>query len=177
MKLFKLTIGLLLIVFAVPMAMAQTVKIGVVDLNRALNESEEGIRSKNILEAEGRQKQQEFQLAQEDLRKQFQALQDNLLITAEAKQQKEAELRKEEQALVQRGRQFEQEIRQKERQLTAEIFKELRAVIRTVAQREKLDFVLERNFSEAILYMNHDVIDTTEKVIDHYNSLKSQKGN
>ena len=39
---------------------AWAMKIGVVDLNRALNESEAGIRSKNVLETKGRQKQQEF---------------------------------------------------------------------------------------------------------------------
>ena len=40
-------------------------KIGVVDLNRALNESEAGIRSKNVLETKVRQKQQEFKLEEE----------------------------------------------------------------------------------------------------------------
>ena len=34
---------------------AWAMKIGVVDLNRALNESEAGIRSKNVLETKGRQ--------------------------------------------------------------------------------------------------------------------------
>jgi len=174
-KFIKLSIGLLLLFAVVPLAMGQSVKIGIVDLNKALNESEEGIRSKNILESEGRQKQKEFKLAQEDLRKQYQTIQDNLLMTAEAKQKKGAELRQEEQALVQKGRQFEQEIRQRERQFTAEIFKELRAVIRTVAKREKFDFVLERNFVESILYMTNETSDLTQKVIDHYNSLKSQK--
>ncbi len=48
---------------------AHALEIGVVDLNRALNESEAGIRSKNILESRGRQKQQEFKLEEEELRK------------------------------------------------------------------------------------------------------------
>ena len=47
---------------------AWAMKIGVVDLNRALNESEAGIRSKNVLETKGRQKQQEFKLEEEELR-------------------------------------------------------------------------------------------------------------
>ena len=37
---------------------ASAFEIGVVDLNQALNQSEPGIRSKNILERRGRQKQQ-----------------------------------------------------------------------------------------------------------------------
>ena len=47
---------------------AWAMEIGVVDLNRALNESEAGIRSKNVLETKGRQKQQEFKLEEEELR-------------------------------------------------------------------------------------------------------------
>ena len=47
---------------------AWAMKIGVVDLNRVLNESEAGIRSKNVLETKGRQKQQEFKLEEEELR-------------------------------------------------------------------------------------------------------------
>ena len=46
---------------AVGASPAWAVKIGVVDLSRALNESEAGIRSRNVLEARGRQKQKEFQ--------------------------------------------------------------------------------------------------------------------
>ncbi len=46
---------------------AQALEIGVVDLNRALNESEEGMRSKNLLESRGRQKQQEFKVEEEEL--------------------------------------------------------------------------------------------------------------
>ena len=55
-------------------------EIGVVDLNRALNESEAGIRSKNILESRGRQKQQEFKLEEEELRKLAEELRSNPLL-------------------------------------------------------------------------------------------------
>lgn len=150
-------------------------KIGVVHLNQALNNSEEGIRSKNVLESEGRQKQKELQLEQEGLKQQAIALRDNLLLTAAAKKQKENDLRAQEQALLKKSQQFEQTIRQRERQMTLQIFKELKAVIRTVAKKEKYDLVLEKTASEIILYMNNETVDLTEKVIDHYNSLKTPK--
>lgn len=154
-------------------AVAVPLKIGVVDLNRALNESEEGIRSRNILESEGRQMQQELKLEEEDLREQALALRNNVLLKPEAKKEKEAALKKREQELVQKSRTFEQTIRKKERQITSEIFKELKAVIRTVARKEAFDLILEKNAAEVILYMNNDPTDLTVKVIDHYNSLKT----
>ncbi|MGA1535822.1 MAG: hypothetical protein ACO38X_01165 [bacterium] len=49
-----------IILFVFMISNAQALEIGVVDLNRALNESEEGMRSKNLLESRGRQKQHEF---------------------------------------------------------------------------------------------------------------------
>ncbi len=152
---------------------AAPLKIGVVNLNRALNGSEEGMRFRNLLESEGRQRQQELQLEQEDLRKQVEELRNNVLLKQDARQQKEGDLRKKEQILVQKSRQFEQNLRKKERRITEEIFKELKAVIRTVAKRETFDLILEKSAAEVILYMNNETTDLTDKVVDHYNSLKT----
>lgn len=157
------------------LAGAAPLKIGVVNLNQALNESEEGIRSKNLLESEGRQKQRELQLEQEELRAQAIALRDNLLLKPDTKKQKENELRSQEQTLIQKSQQFEQTIRQKERQMSLEIFQELKAVIRTVAKKENYDLVLEKTAAEIILYMDNETVDLTDSVIDHYNSLKTSK--
>ena len=55
------------ILFVFTISTAHALEIGVVDLNRALNESEEGMRSKNLLESRGRQKQQEFKVEEEEL--------------------------------------------------------------------------------------------------------------
>ena len=71
---------------------AWAMKIGVVDLNRALNESEAGIRSKNVLETKGRQKQQEFKLEEEELRELAEELRSNPLLTPKAKEQKQQQL-------------------------------------------------------------------------------------
>ena len=68
---------------------ASAFEIGVVDLNQALNQSEPGIRSKNILERRGRQKQQEFKLEESELRKLAEDLRNNPLLTPKAKANKE----------------------------------------------------------------------------------------
>lgn len=153
----------------------KNLKIGVVDLNRALNESEEGIRSKSMLEAEGRKKQEEFKQEEEELRTLINDLQNNLLLTEEAKAEKEEEIKLRESELRQKGRAFQNELRNKERMLTESIFKELKASIRTISIRENYDMVLEKTASEIILYMKPESVDITQKVIDHFNSLKQGK--
>ena len=151
-------------------------EIGVVDLNEALNQSEAGIRSKNILERRGRQKQQEFKLEESELRKLADDLRNNPLLTSKAKASKEKELIARQQQLREQVRKVEQEMRAEERRLTEVIFQELKTVIRSIAIKEKSDLVLEKNAAQIILYMKQDTTDMTQKVIDSYNSLKQTGG-
>ena len=60
-------LSVILLVFSI--STAHALEIGVVDLNRALNESEEGMSSKNLLESRGRQKQQELNVEEEVMMK------------------------------------------------------------------------------------------------------------
>ena len=147
-------------------------EIGIVDLNEALNQSEPGIRTKNILERRGRQKQKEFKLEESELRKLAEDLRNNPLLTPKAKANKEKELITRQQKLREQVRKFEQEIRLEERRLTEVIFREIKTVIRKISIKEKLDLVLEKNAAQIILYMKKDTLDLTQKVIDAYNSLK-----
>ena len=153
---------------------AQALEIGVVDLNRALNESEEGMRSKNLLESRGRQKQQEFKVEEEEFMQIAEDLRNNPLLTPKAKQEKEQELQNRQRILWEKVRQFEQELRLEERKLTEAIFQDLKAAIRTVSQRSDYDLVLEKNAAQVILYMKEETTDLTQKIIDYYNSLKHQ---
>ena len=74
-----------------------------------------------------------------------------------------------------RVQQFEQQLRGEERRFTEEIFRELKGAIRTVSIRNKYDLVLEKNAAQVILYMKQETTDFTQKVIDHYNSLKASE--
>jgi len=160
------------ILFLFSVSQAFSIEIGVVDLNEALNQSESGIRSKNILERRGRQKQQEFKLEESELRKIADDLRNNPLLAPKAKADKQQELITRQQQLREKVRAFEQEMRLEERRLSEAIFKELKTVIRSISINEKLDLVLEKNAAQVILYMKEDTTDLTQKVIDDYNTLK-----
>ena len=103
----RIIILLYLCFFAAGQAWAM--KIGVVDLNRALNESESGIRSKNVLETKGRQKQQEFKLEEEELRQLADELRSNPLLTPKAKEQKQQQLLEGQDTLRAKVQKFEQQ--------------------------------------------------------------------
>ena len=160
------------ILFLFSVSQAFSIEIGVVDLNEALTQSESGIRSKNILERRGRQKQQEFKLEESELRKIADDLRNNPLLAPKAKADKQQELITRQQQLREKVRAFEQEMRLEERRLSEAIFKELKTVIRSISINQKLDLVLEKNAAQVILFMKEDTTDLTQKVIDDYNTLK-----
>ena len=168
----KYLLQIITILFLCSESQAFSIEIGVVDLNEALNQSESGIRSKNILERRGRQKQQEFKLEESELRKIADDLRNNPLLAPKAKADKQQELITRQQQLREKVRAFEQEIRLEERRLSEAIFKELKTVIRSISINEKLDLVLGKNAAQVILYMKEDTTEITQKVIDEYNALK-----
>ena len=172
LRSMKFFLQITIILFFCSVSPAFSIEIGVVDLNKALNQSEPGIRSKNILERRGRQKQQEFKLEESELRKIADDLRNNPLLAPKAKEDKERELITRQQQLREKVRAFEQEMRLEERRLSEAIFKELKTVIRSISINEKLDLVLEKNAAQIILYMKEDTTDLTQKVIDEYNALK-----
>ena len=172
LRSMKFFLQITIILFFCSVSPAFSIEIGVVDLNKTLNQSEPGIRSKNILERRGRQKQQEFKLEESELRKIAHDLRNNPLLAPKAKEDKERELITRQQQLREKVRAFEQEMRLEERRLSEAIFKELKTVIRSISINEKLDLVLEKNAAQVILYMKEDTTDLTQKVIDEYNALK-----
>ena len=172
LRSMKFFLQITIILFFCSVSPAFSIEIGIVDLNKALNQSEPGIRSKNILERRGRQKQQEFKLEESEMRKIADDLRNNPLLAPKAKEDKERELITRQQQLREKVRAFEQEMRLEERRLSEAIFKELKTVIRSISINEKLDLVLEKNAAQVILYMKEDTTDLTQKVIDEYNALK-----
>ena len=66
-KVMRYFLSFIILTFFCIISPTYALEIGVIDLNEALNRSEPGIRSKNILERRGHQKQQEFKIEEEEL--------------------------------------------------------------------------------------------------------------
>ena len=88
LRSIKYFLQITIVLFFCSVSEVFSIEIGVVDLNEALNQSEAGIRSKNILERRGRQKQQEFKLEESELRKIADDLRNNPLLAPKAKEEK-----------------------------------------------------------------------------------------
>ena len=148
-------------------------KLGVVDFNRALNESKAGEQSKSILNQVQATKRAEL----DQLSDQIQSVKKGLettgaLLTPSARKAKAEELALLEAQLNQNLRQAQQEYRKRELQLTESVLTELQTIAKVVGQQEGVDLVLEKNAYDAlVLYSVNRPLDLTAKVISAYNAI------
>ncbi|MBM4137555.1 MAG: OmpH family outer membrane protein [Nitrospira sp.] len=168
----KIVFGLV-ILFIIPAFAfaADGVKIGCIDFQKVLNESEAGKKAKSDLEVLIKSKQtvidekgRAIEKMRGDIEKQVSVL------SAEAKKGKEEEhekLLREYQRLVQDS---QAEVKKKEFDLTDEIIKEIREMVEKIGQEEGYALIVEKGM---VLFSNKD-FDITDAVIKKYNELKAK---
>jgi outer membrane protein len=154
-------------------AAAQQLKIGYVDLQRALNESEAGKKAKERFKVQ-------VDKLQGDLKKQkdqLDSMKDQL--EKKASVMKPDEARNLQKDYERKLRDFERnykdsqgELQQKDNELTVELLKELQGVIEEFGKEGGYSIILEQS-SSSVLYGAPD-LDLTDQVIARYNARKSK---
>lgn len=150
-------------------------KIGVVNVNEALNRSAAGQRSKNILLSSKSQLEEDLKAKEDALKKKQLELKNNIMLSDEARSTREQELRQQEQQLRRDVQEAQRELQDRERKLTESIFVELRTVIETIAKEEQYDLVLEQGAANVVLFSRNKFEDLTDKVIERYNKFNTSK--
>jgi outer membrane protein len=163
-----------LALLAVSAAHAQQIKIGYVDLQRALNESEAGKKAKEEFKKKAEKLQNDLKKQKEDLEEMKEQLEKKALVM------KDEERRTAELQLQKKLRDFERsykdsqgELQLKDNELTADILKDLNKIIQEYGKKEGYTLILE-NSSSTVLYSASDA-DLTDRIIEEYNSGKGKK--
>lgn len=156
-----------------PLALAQErVKIGFIDVQRAISESQAGKRARDKFQAQVKK-------AEGDLLKEKQEL-DRLkgefdkkspLLKEDERRNVEADLQRRYVNLQRSMGDQQQELRQKEGEMTGDILKELEKIVNEVGKADKFTLILERS---QILYSDQ-AIDITNRVIEAYNGRTKSK--
>jgi outer membrane protein len=148
------------------------IKIGFIDLQRAITESASGKKAKARFEAQVKKaeadllkEKQELERMKSDLDKKGPLLKD------EERRNLEADLQRRYVQYQRTMGDHQQELRQKEGEMTGDILKELQQIITDVGKTEKFTIIFERS---QILY-NDQAIDITSKVIETYNGRSKTK--
>lgn len=156
-----------------PLLAVDSLKIGCIDFQKVLNESDAGKKAKSDLESLIKSKQsvidekgKVIDKMKGDLEKQASVL------SAEAKKSKEEELEKllrEYQRLVQDS---QTEVKKKELELTDAIIKEIREIVEKMGEEEGYTLIIEET-GGMVIYCKKD-INITDTVMKKYNQSKTR---
>ncbi len=145
------------------------VHIAVVDLQRALNETEDGRRAKARLKRLFKQRQQELDKAQgelKSLKEEFDEQSDTL--SAEARQERLDQIQKQFVELQSTYVEYQRELAEKEAEMTQEIIARMETILRRIGQEEGYTLILERNEGGVVFVPSN--LDLTDVVIQRYNA-------
>jgi len=153
-------------------AYAEDIKIGSVDLIKALNESDAGKKAKSDLESLIKTKQatldekgKAFEKMKGEIEKQ------SSVLSADARKTKEEELEKMARDYQRLVSDSQSEIKKKEGEFTSDIIKELRVIIQKIGTEEGYSIILEGSDGQ-ILYAKKE-LDLTDLVIKKHNEMKA----
>jgi len=145
------------------------VKIGFVDLQRALNDTDDGKRAKARLKGIFNRKQKELDAKQNELKKMKEALdKQRTILDAKAIAAKERELQEKFVALQGTYLKHQKELSEEEGKLTRSIFKRMQGIIATIARAEGFSFIFEK--TESSLLFAKAEFDLTSQVVRRYNA-------
>ena len=160
-------VGLLLALMA-PLAMAQErVKIGYVDIQRVISESQTGKLAKERFQAQVKKAESDVQRERQDLERMRADLdKKGPLLKEEERRNMEVDFQKRSVNLQRAMGDYQQDLRAKENEMMADILKDLEGVVTDVGKSENFTIILERS---QILYSDQ-AVDITTKVIEAYNN-------
>ncbi len=144
------------------------VKIGFIDMQRAIQETKEGKAAKKQLETEFNKKKAELEKKEGELKKMFEDFEKKALaLSNEVKAKRQQEIQVEMQKHQQHVAKSQMDIQKKERDLTQPIIEKMQKIIAQVAQSENFTAILEK--SEQLVLFAKKEIDLTDRVIKEYN--------
>ena len=167
--------GLMLVFLALSSTLAiaqERVKIGFIDVQRAIAESAPGKRAKDRFQAQIKKAEADMLKEKSELERMKSDLdKKGPLMKEEERRNLEADLQKRYVNYQRSAGDYQQDLRQKESEIMGDILKELEQIVNEVGKSEKFTLIMERS---QILYSDQG-IDITNKVIEVYNSRSKSK--
>ncbi len=164
-------VATLLAILCVPSLAAADVKIGYVDLQRALNESAAGKKAKDDFRGRVERLENQLKGKKEELDKLKSDLETKGTVMADAQRKKlETEFEQKRLDLKRRFEDSQQELQKKDQELTGKIIQDLQGFIKEVGDRDGYTLILELGSSPVLYYKKSS--DITDDVLSVYNGRK-----
>lgn len=143
------------------------IKIGFVDIQRVISESQAGKNARDRFQAQVKKAEADISKERQDLdRLKIDLEKKGPLLKEEERRNMEADFQKRSVTLQRRMSDYQQELQLKNNEMMSDILKDLEKIVNEVGKADKFTLILERS---QILYSDQG-IDITSKVIETYNS-------
>ncbi|MDD2850466.1 MAG: OmpH family outer membrane protein [Desulfuromonadaceae bacterium] len=151
---------------------AADVKIGYIDMQRALSSSEAGKEAKEQLAAKVKKYQEEINLKQEDLKKIKENLEkQGILLTDSVRATKEKDYQNKLKDFQRFTKDAQDELQGKDEELTRKIYEGIAKISQEFGQKNSYSFILIKN--DTMLFADEKV-DVTDEVLKLYNSSRKK---
>lgn len=169
-------VAALLLAATAPKLYAQTTRIAVVDLQRALNETEDGRRAKAKLKRLFKQRQQALDKSQNELKALKEQIEQQVKagVAEKVLQERAAEYQKALIELQSKYMEYQRELAEQEARLTREIIARMERILRRIGQAEGYTMIVERNEGGVVWVPSN--LDITDNVIQRYNAGEGREG-
>ena len=147
------------------------VKIGYVDMQKAVQSTKAGQKAKKELETEFEKRKKTLQAKEADLKKMGEDLEKKAMVLSDdVKAKKQKEFQTQMMEFQQNVQKNQTEIQEQERKLTEPILKKLSEVIDDIAKKDKYTVILEKR-ENAVLWAQKE-LDITDEVVKAYEAKK-----
>lgn len=166
----KKLLGTLIVTLAVSSTFAAEMKVGIVDMQKAIQTTAAGKKAKSELESEFNKKKKELEKREADLKKMGEDLEaKKAVLSEEALQKKQAEMQEEVMKYREIAGKSQMDIQKKEAELTKPILEKMRKSIDKVAKEKGYSLVLENSPMVLFATKEHDL---TDEVIADFEKAK-----
>lgn len=142
-------------------------KVAVVDVQRAVASTEDGLRAQATLKKLFDSRQQELNKKQQDLQKQREDIdKQQKVMSKEALEKRVNDWQKQMVELQAVFVEYNKELEKKQKELTEPVFEKVMAIIKRIATSENIDLVVDK---QTVAYARTD-LDLTDRAIQMYNS-------
>ncbi len=162
-------LGFIAIVFTLGSLAAHgaEVKVGFVDMQKAIQETAAGKKAKKELEDEFNKKKKDLDKREAEIKKMGEDFEKrSMAMNEEARMKKQGEIQSEMRKYQEMAGKSQVEIQKRERDLTQPIVTKLRSIIEDIAKKEDFTMILEKS-EQSVMWARKE-LDLTERVIKDY---------
>jgi outer membrane protein len=143
------------------------VRVGVIDVQRAVAQTEDGLRAQATLKKLFESRQQQLDAKQKDLQRQKEEIdKQSRVLSKEALQKRVDDWQKQMMDLQQIFLEYNKELEKKQKELTDPVIEKVMVIIKRIATTENIDIVIDKNTTAYV----RTELDLTDRAIQAYNS-------